>query len=96
MSNSRNGLLYVESGNKKVLIHVKHSGVDIEYLKKMIKTPAFKKEYEKLKNEFKDKYVIGSIEDVPPVSGLKEKFVAYEEYLKAVGNSEKKNVLVQV
>jgi trehalose-6-phosphate synthase len=79
-----------------VLIHVKHTGVDIEYLKKMLKTTAFKKEYEKLRNEFKGKYVIGSIEDVPPISGLKEKFLGYEEYLEAVGNSDKKNVLVQV
>ena len=68
----------------------------IGYIKKMIETEGFKKEYKKIRKELKGIKVIGSVERLSPVSGIREKFAAYNKYLHMYSDSMTDGKLVQV
>lgn len=88
--------MYIDVGNRKIIIHVKHCGVDIEFLKRMVETDSFRKEYQRMKEITKDKVVIGSADKLSPLSGIPEKLAGYKKCLERYSNSKKNMILIQV
>jgi len=87
--------LYIDVGNRKIIVHVKHCGVDINFLTRMIETDKFKKKYERMKELTKGKLVIGSTDKLSPLSGIPEKLAGYRRCLEHY-NPKSKLMLIQV
>ena len=78
------------------MLHVRHCGIDIDYLHNEINTEEFRKEYNKLKNLTKGKLVIGSSDNLSFLAGISEKLTGYKKFLERFSNYRGKTVLVQV
>ena len=88
--------MYIETGNRKIMVKVQHCGVDMKFMKEMIETEAFKKEYERMKEQYKGKYVLGSTDRLSPLSGVAEKLSGYKKLLEKFPDRKKNAVLIQV
>lgn len=86
----------METGNRKIMIYVRHCGVDVGFIKEILNSEKFKNEYDKVKKLVKEKCVIGSIDRRSPLSGVVEKFVGYKCFLERFPDFIKKSILIQV
>lgn len=75
---------------------MRHSGIDLDFIKERLTTDKFKSEYEKIKEQCRDKYVIGSVDRLSPLSGVIEKLEGYEKFLEKHPESRKNLILIQV
>ena len=78
------------------MLHVKHCGIDMNFINKVLETEEFKKEYENLKEITKGKLVIGSSDQMSPLSGISEKFAGYNKFLEKFPDYRGKVLLIQV
>jgi len=78
------------------MVYVRHSGIDLDFIKERLNTDKFKAEYEKIKEQCKNKYVIGSVDRLSPLSGVIEKLAGYEKYLERYPELRKDLILIQV
>ena len=78
------------------MVYVRHCGIDLDFMKEMINSEKFKAEYNKLKEQCKDKFVIGSVDRLSPLSGVIEKFSVYKKLLERFPDSRKNSILIQV
>jgi len=89
--------MYIETGNRKIIVMVHHCGIDMKFMSEMLDTEEFRAEYAKMKEKYKDKFVLGATDRLSPLSGISEKFASYKKFIKDLGPDVKKPpVLIQV
>jgi trehalose-6-phosphate synthase len=78
------------------MVYARHSGIDLDFIKECLNTDKFKAEYEKIKEQCKNKYVIGSVDRLSPLSGVIEKLAGYEKFLEKYPDLREGMILIQV
>lgn len=88
--------MYLETGNRKILVKVQHCGVDMDIMRQLLDSKAFKEEYKKMKETVDKQYVVGSIDRLSPLSGITQKLTAYKKFLAKFPEYKDKMSLIQV
>ncbi len=78
------------------MVKAQHCGIDIDFLKDVIKSEEFVREYESLTRIAEEKRVLGSVDRLSPLSGVVEKFAGYVRFLNRNPAFKDKTTLVQV
>ncbi|KAK4523787.1 hypothetical protein GAYE_SCF00G1683 [Galdieria yellowstonensis] len=93
---SRRGSLGVEYGGRHVMIRVSHIGIDPKRFQEYQKKPEVVSKTEELKQKFKDKIVLGAIDDLDIVKGISLKLMALDFLLANYSSYRNRIVLNQV
>ncbi len=91
-----NGFLYLETGNRKILVKVQHCGIDMHIMHDMLETKAFKSEYKQMKEVAGKRFAIGSTDRLSPLSGITQKLSGYKKFLAKFPEYKDKISLIQV
>jgi trehalose 6-phosphate synthase/phosphatase len=86
----------VEYGGRHVMIRVSHIGIDPKRFQEYQKKPEVVSKTEELKQKFKDKIVLGAIDDLDIVKGISLKLMALDFLLANYSSYRNRIVLNQV
>ena len=89
------GMLGIIYKGRDVVIRVVHSGVSKEYIENLRQTKEYKHELERVNKEAKGRLIICSVDKLSPISGIKNKLIAYRSLLKEHSFYNGKVVLIQ-
>lgn len=81
---------------RDVLIHIRHAGIDLDYIASLTRTKGYLSALEKFSNITKNKFTLISIDNPLEVNQLSIKLEAYKCYLKKYPEMKDKIVLIQI
>eukprot|EP00826_Nyctotherus_ovalis_P011523 TRINITY_DN12994_c0_g9_i1.p1 TRINITY_DN12994_c0_g9~~TRINITY_DN12994_c0_g9_i1.p1 ORF type:complete len:700 (-),score=260.92 TRINITY_DN12994_c0_g9_i1:224-2323(-) len=90
----RDGLGIIYKG-RDVLIRVGHVGISKEYTLSTIASKEFEQELGEFKKLAKDRTVIASVDKLSPISGVKNKLIAFQNLLDTCEEYRRKLLLIQ-
>ena len=95
------GYLSVNFHGKNVMIRVSHVGVDQEFIEEIIKSKkyktilkAFQTQLAQVTKNRKDVQYIASIDSYHPIGGIKNKLLAYQEFLRKYPDYRNRTILI--
>eukprot|EP00826_Nyctotherus_ovalis_P017110 TRINITY_DN1500_c0_g1_i3.p1 TRINITY_DN1500_c0_g1~~TRINITY_DN1500_c0_g1_i3.p1 ORF type:complete len:784 (-),score=250.70 TRINITY_DN1500_c0_g1_i3:158-2509(-) len=89
------GMIGIIYKGRDVVIRVVHSGVSKQYTEELRKTKEYRLELEAVKKLAKNRLIICSVDKLSPISGIKNKLIAYRNLLKEHPSHIDKIVLIQ-
>lgn len=81
--NRPKGMLGIIYQGKDVLLKVAHVGINEEYIDKIMKSESYKKELERIRIIKRDRHLFSCVDKLSPISGVKNKLLAFQNLLKA-------------
>jgi len=89
------GIIAIIYKGRNVLIKVRHTGISQEYIENVIRTKEFKAELQQLKKIIRNRVVIASVDKLSYISGIKNKLIAYRDFLRNYPNYFGNTLLIQ-